>query len=319
MANPYYPPFYYQTPYLVPFYQQPQVSPFIPSILLQSSPNLAPRRVHFEDDPVPPVRSRPPSWHAGIAPAPNPVPFPSPPVMYTALPPMYPLAPPANYVHQRRRSDSCLPQPAWVVPAYPSFVSPVVYQNPLPTNQWHPLLNGESPEGPLVLFDISLHTFSPQRITSRGDRSGVTLSMDVLSQQATHPGVKRMTITCDMTPQWPVELRANEHERFNYLSISATSDLRPISVGDVLFAIHSSYQRQVTHSDWMRLSQSEEMEIARAYTRRCKTFPSVEAFEKSQGVRRVDYLRENYMFGGLKRTAGHEGFENVKLVVGPKR
>ncbi|PCH40932.1 hypothetical protein WOLCODRAFT_51780, partial [Wolfiporia cocos MD-104 SS10] len=223
----------------------------------------------------------------------NPIPFPSPPLLYTPLP--VPVAPPADYYRERRRSDGNLPPLAWY-PAYPTFL-PQYVQQPPPAHQLHPILNGESSGGPTVYFDLSLNTFSPIRISAPGQTTGVPLSLDELKQHATHPGIKHMTIKCDIIPQWPIKLEA-QRQQSHFLAVPSTSD-GPITVGDVLLAIHRSLQRQITHVDWARLSQSETTAVARAYTRRCRTFPSAVAFEKSQGVRQVDYLRDNFIFKGL--------------------
>lgn len=238
-------------------------------------------------------------------------------MIYTTLPPMMPVG--AMPTHHRRRSDGALPQPAWVAYSpYPTLVQPMIYQNP-PTapHQFHPMLNGESGLSPLLIFDLSLNTFTPYRISAPGETTGSTLSLDQLGEQATYPGVKRMTITCDEIPQWPIVLEPQTRSRLDYLAVPSIS--APITLGDVLIAIHRSLQRQITHVDWARLSRADEVEVARAYTRRCKTFPSAEAFEVSQGVRRVDYLRDRYMFKGLVRTSHDGGFEHAKLLVGRRR
>ncbi|CCL98253.1 uncharacterized protein FIBRA_00247 [Fibroporia radiculosa] len=313
----YFPQYHYATPYLHPYYQQPHVSPFIPAMSLPPSPDPPRRRVHFDDeDPVIPHRNRRPSWHGDMASIPNPAPFPSPPMMYSPLPAMVPVGAPPHFTHHRRRSDSNLPQPAWyAVPAYPPFISPYAYQQPLPSNQLHPLLDGESRDGPMLVFDLSLNQFNAMHITERGRTSGKQLSRDELEQQATYPAIRKMRITCDLIPQWPIVLEPGK-AKSNFLLVPSSSRDVPITVGDVLIAIHKSLQQQITHVDWVRLSQSEETAVARAYTRRCKTFPSVEAFEKSQGVRRVDFLLERFMFRGLKRSkADQDGFENVRLIV----
>ncbi|GBE79822.1 hypothetical protein SCP_0210230 [Sparassis crispa] len=322
----YQPQFYYATPYLSPYYHPTHISPYIPSVNLPASPQVTQRRVHFDDGvvPSPQPRSRRPSWHAGMegmAPAPNPAPFPSPPFLYTSLPPMSPYVPPASYTHQRRRSDSSLPQPTWIaIPTYSTYAQPVVYPSPAPApaHQLHPLIDGESLQGPSLLFDISLNAFTPRRITSHGRVSDSTLGLEELGEQATHPGVTRMKIICDAIPQWPIVLEAErDHGRSPYLSVPRANHYAPITVGDVLIAIHRTLQTQISHVDWARLPSGDDVAVARAYTRRCRTFPSAEAFEASQGVRRVDYLLDKFMFKGLVRTSYRGGFEHVKLLVGP--
>ena len=341
MAHQYaYPQFYYPTPYMVPFYDQPYVSPFIPPMTnLPPTPLVPPppeRRVRFDDDREPfPPRQRRPSWHGGLAPSPNPVPFPSPPIIVTPLPPIVPLPaqPTATpmFTHQRRRSDTCLPQPAWVT--FPTMVAPVAapmaFQPSSPsshTAQIHPLLNGESAAGPKILFDLSLHSFNPQRIASFGQASGTPLTLDELLEPATHPPVYRMTIKCDLLPDWPVDLerhttaRERSRERSPFLSVSAREAAdAPITVYDVLMAVYRTVQRRIGQTDWVRLPARRMNEVSAAYTRRCRSFPSPQAFEEAQGVRRVDYLGERYMFRGIMREGGPGGFTKMKLAVeGPR-
>ncbi|KAI8989915.1 hypothetical protein BD414DRAFT_485530 [Trametes punicea] len=317
--------YYYPTPYLSPYYHQPVVSPFIPPVFLPPSPRPSPRderRVHWDDQPH--VRQRRPSWHGSLAPPPNPVPFPSPPLLFTPLAPVLPIAsqPPPYYAHNRRRSDSCLPQPAWVT--FPTLVHPMAYPPSPPASAIHPLLNGESAGGPLLLFDLSLNTFNPQRITSYGQKSGTPLTLEELREPATYPSVWQMTITCEKLPEWPIVLephstsRDRSRERSPFLGVpSATTHDAPITVYDVLMAVHRTVQQQISHVDWARLSESDMRAVSKAYTRRCRTFSSAAAFEEAQGVRKVDYLRDDYMFRGIVRESAQEGFSKMKLVTGP--
>ncbi|KAH9938121.1 uncharacterized protein B0H18DRAFT_1080910 [Fomitopsis serialis] len=300
MAYPYYPgqyPYAYATPYLPPQFISPQVSPLIPPADLLGSPYGSPRRVHFEDDvrPPPPRRERRPSWYAGMpgmAPPPNPAPFPSPPMLYTALPAMVPIAPmttlspPAYPGHHRRGSDSNLAAPGWATgAAYPMYTSPWVYPSPRPSQQLHPLLNGEQRGGPPVAFDLSLHDFRVMHLSASGQPTGIGLS-------------------------WPLKLEPHERDRGSFLTIPFVSrDDAPITLGDVLIALHRHLQQRITQVEWKRLNPSEEVAVSRAYTRRCRTYPS-----------RVDYLLDKYMFKGLVSAgSSQDGYEKVKLVVGPAR
>lgn len=331
MASPYVYP-QYLTPYLWPYYSQAAISPFIPPAHFPPSPRAGDgsRRVRFadEEDQYPPTRPRPPSWHAGMAgsaPPPNPQYFPSPPFIYSSLPPvsMPPAGPPPGYVPHRRRSDTAVQggvHPAWV--SYPTWM---VYPQPAmtapPPSQFHPLLNGEGGNRPLLFFDLSVHAFNPLRISAHGHTTGTALTYEELSQQATHPGITRMEITCDGISQWPIILepqRDRPSSGFLNVPSSATADFGPITVGDVLVAIHRVLQTQISHRDWVQLTPSQETNIARAYTRRCRTFPSVEEFEARQGVRRVDYLLDKVVFRGLTRVRGEDGFDFVRLLVGPR-
>lgn len=332
MTTPYgYTPFAYPTPYLWPYYSQQAHTPFIPpSVALPPSPNAGAgtRRVRFEDDEPYHPRPRAPSFHAGMvgtAPPPNPAPFPSPPFLYTPLPAMVPLAPagppvgpPQGYTHQRRRSDSMLPAPAFAMPTW--VIYPTQTQAPSPPPQLNPLLSAEYPNQSQVLFDLSLNHYDPQRLAQPGRSAPTSLSREEMSQPACWPGVTRMEITCDELPGWKVILEPYQERPSNsgYLTVPADEVNTPISVNDVLFAIHRFLQRQITHRDWVELSSDRATAVARAYTRRCRTFPTTQQFEESQGVRRVDYLENKYMFKGLVRHRGEQSFEKLRLLVGKR-
>jgi hypothetical protein len=176
----------------------------------------------------------------------------------------------------------------------------------------HPFLNGESPR-PDFYFDLALPKFSPVLWT--GPSQVTPLTMEHFSQPATHPPITRLRIICDTIPQWPIDLEYNPYHQGG-LSIPAAPI--PITLGDILIAIHRSLHTRISHMDWAKLSASEETAVARAYTRRCKSIPSVAQFEASQGVRRVDYLLDKNRFRGLLRHSSGDGFETFKLVVGPK-
>lgn len=108
-------------------------------------------------------------------------------------------------------------------------------------------------------------------------------------------------------PQWPIELSLCVHGGYD-----VGNPL--LSVGDVLYMIHSSLHRRISHQDWARLDQDEKIAITRAYTRRCRSIPSAAEFEASEGVKRVDYLMDRHVFRGLVRAMEGDGFYHWKLL-----
>jgi len=178
----------------------------------------------------------------------------------------------------------------------------------------HPLLNGEAPR-PDFGFDLSSPTFRPVRYVGPGQTT--VLSLEEMRETATHPAITQMRITCDVIPQWPIELVYSPYDiHGDHLSLPPVSGtVPPITLGDVLFAIHRVLQTQITHLDWGRLSVSEEIAIARAYTRRCRSVPSIAQLEASQGVKRVDFLLDKFIFRGLVRDPNSHGFNDWKLIV----
>ncbi|KAF8551800.1 hypothetical protein OG21DRAFT_1512346 [Imleria badia] len=289
MSGPYiYTPLAFEpTPYLG-YGTYTQRSPFIPPAALYpsspyppSSPYLrptTPQGLPF-DDPfwTPPPRARRPSWHGGM---------PSSPFLST----------PSTPGHSRRRSFGGGFQP-WE-PASPWAGTSSHFQI-------HPLLNGEAPRTDFF-FDLASPSFSP--LLWVGPGQSVVISADELHEPATYPSVTQMRITHDAIPRWPIDLE------FHYDGYSVPTAPPPITLGDVLYMIHSSLHRQITHQDWAQLGVSEETAIARAYTRRCKSVPSSAQVEANRGVKRIDYLKERHVFRGLIRTHDEGGFYHWRLI-----
>jgi hypothetical protein len=316
------PPELHPSPYLFQYHNAPRISPYIPSIPLDLSapntPNRPPRDLDDDrwdddrwDEPRNEPRRRRPSWHAGT-PAPALVAVPSGYGAYNA--PLQNLGPPQDYHNRRRSFDGRLYQEPSTPAYYNPWSSSAGYPYPA-RSQIHPLLKGASRYPPIV-FDLSSPSFNPLEIV--GSRQFQPISPQVLAQTATDPPTTRLVITCDIVPQWPIYLDYNAATAAasgGYLNLATSPDLMPITLGDVLYAIHTSFQTQISHRDWARLTDNEETAVARAYTRRCRAFPSREQQLASQGVRRVDYLLKTFMFVGLVRAAGDDGFDNLKLLV----
>ncbi|KZT05583.1 uncharacterized protein LAESUDRAFT_750511 [Laetiporus sulphureus 93-53] len=214
-------------------------------------------------------------------PARNPAPFPPPNAQRVA---------PAVF-------HAAAPQPALFLPAFPALLCRFCS-----TSRCMPL---------------SRKVFGEQGSTVVG-----ALSKEELSQPATHPPVKHITIICDSIPNWPIEVKPAQKERKRLFPVERSSHDALVTLEDVLIAMHKHMQQPVTQVEWAELSEADVEKVSRVYTRRCRTFPreGPGAFKEHIGVRRVDYLGDNYMFRGLVRhKAGQEGFEKLKLLVGPAR
>ncbi|KAI6027054.1 hypothetical protein EDC04DRAFT_2719197 [Pisolithus marmoratus] len=287
MSDPYVysPPAFQPTQYL---HYSPYAahSPFIPPLAaFPPSPHYSPYRLPYPELPPEgvywPPRPRRPSWHG------------QPPSPY--------IQPPDSPYRSRRRSFGAhqwgdtqfLP---WV---YPSLGSS-------PHFEIHPLLNGEVPYSGLYL-NLASPVFAPMRYI--GPNQLIMVSPEELNHPATNPPITRMRITHDAIPQWPIDLEL----RYDEYPASAGPP-PPITLGDVLYTIHSSLHRHISHSDWNRLSDSEQLPINRAYTRRYRSVPSMADAEANRGIKRVDYLRENYIFKGLVRASDEDGFFHWKMI-----
>ncbi|KAJ6497635.1 hypothetical protein C8R45DRAFT_983673 [Mycena sanguinolenta] len=172
----------------------------------------------------------------------------------------------------------------------------------------HPWINGDAP-CPEFVFDLSVTSFSPCRVA--GQDHLVALSPADLQQSAFYPPVTKLRITCDMAPDWPIDLICPVG--------MGMMPAPPITLGDILVAIHKKMHQPITHDDWDRLSPAEEGLISRAFTRRCRResiHPGTryrrddELPERQLGVKVVDFLQGKNIFRGLVQTSGF-----VKMVV----
>lgn len=301
-------------PYLSQFHNRQRVSPHIPTVALgdPSAPNTPIRGPGIlDEDPWAPsyTRSRRPSWHAGMS-----TPFLNP----------TNLTVPADYGLTRRRSlgnrnqqadvydfyQNQQPNPyPWMVPGAPAptigSVHPYSYTgySPVVPSELHPLLR---PDSRSMQLDLSLFEFRPL------DHKGRPIPFHILTEPATHPPTTRLVVKSDRIPQWPVLL---DYYAATYSTPHASSNLPPITLGDVLYAIHQTMQTQVTHREWAELNNTEEVEVAKAYVRRYKLVRGHESRLASDGVKRIDYLLKKVMFAGLSRKNGDQGYENLKLLV----
>jgi len=303
------------SPYLHQFNNRQRISPHIPTINLTdpSAPNTPIRSSRIlDDDPwnTPRTRTRRPSWHAGMS---------------TAFLDTSSLAVPADYTHSRRRSfdnrnqrpnvvdyyQGQQPNPyPWMVPGAPVPPNPVSAPGypygqyyPVIPSEFHPLLR---PDSRAIHFDLSSFEFRPV------DAKGNLISLQTLAEPATHPPTTRLVVTSDQIPRWPVLL--DYHAATAGISHSP-STLPPITLGDVLYAIHQTMQTQITHREWAQLDDKEEVAVGKAYMKRYKLVPGHESRLAAEGVKRVDYLLRKVMFAGLSRKNGDQGYENIKLLV----
>ncbi|TEB30886.1 hypothetical protein FA13DRAFT_1754965 [Coprinellus micaceus] len=173
--------------------------------------------------------------------------------------------------------------------------------HPEPKAYIHPWLNGESFRSDFS-FNLSIPTFAPLRVVGAGGQT-MFMGQDELGQ---------LTIKHDKIPQWPIELVFNPANPNTQVPVAS---LPPISVGDILLAIHRELQKHITQYDFGGLNSAEEKEVTRAYQKRCKSMgPQVEMQLLSGGVRRCDFLKKNVMFKGLVRTG--DNLENLRLITG---
>ncbi|KAJ7434958.1 hypothetical protein FB451DRAFT_1310528 [Mycena latifolia] len=232
------------------------------------------------------------------------------------LPPspfLQPAAPPA-FVHSQsayftpghRRSASwgnatAPPPPSWLNAGNPYLNS--APQTPL---QIHPWLNGDTPS-PVFHFDLAPGQFAPLRMVNANPPQSAVLGVAEISEPAFHPPLNALRILHPRIPFWPVDLALPEE--------LAGAVPPPISLGDVLVALHRSLHERISHADWAALSAEDEQAVTKAFVQRCRAeavrsgvppahLRDREVTERNQGVKRVDFLLGKTVFKGLVRAPG---------------
>ena len=109
-----------------------------------------------------------------------------------------------------------------------------------------------------------------------------------LQEAATNPPVTFLRLRHSLLP-WFIEVNAN----------TSPGDLRIITIGHLLSMIHLELRRQIEHNDFYNEDVSEEdrQRITAAFTTRTRD----DAEDYSKGVRRIDFLGEEFVFVGIKK------------------
>ena len=129
-----------------------------------------------------------------------------------------------------------------------------------------------------LLWDLRESPESARRVVHLDE----TISAAQLSQHATSPPMLVLHITCDLFPDWPIEVRRPEG----------------ITIQDVLDAIYTMLQRQILHQEWDTFSNKHQARIAAVFGDRCKSAVNFDKCQ-SRGVLRVDCLLLHTLFAGL--------------------
>ncbi|KAJ3829524.1 hypothetical protein F5880DRAFT_1470339 [Lentinula raphanica] len=321
MSSPYVynpQPSYRPSNYVFSNPQTPQHSPFIPSATLYpaspysnpasigGSPQIpalslappgSPNTVAFPYEPAwdqnvysAPVRQRRPSYHGDFVPPTS-----------AFLSDQYPFQS-DPYSRERRRSfGGGYQQPPWA--PYPNLVVPPASPSGFTL---HPWLNADVWRGDFAC-NLADREFRPLHINAAGQARPCPI--EYLGQPATHPPITRLRIVSDLMPEWPIDIAYRPQFVGGPSPVAAaswtpgfgvdmTGTQTPITFYDVLFNIHQQLHQRIIQSDFDRLSVAQEKAVTKAYYRRCRAAGAYEMMERSQGVKRVDYLMERKWFRG---------------------
>ncbi|KAJ7890313.1 hypothetical protein B0H13DRAFT_2341045 [Mycena leptocephala] len=89
----------------------------------------------------------------------------------------------------------------------------------------------------------------------------------------------------------------------------------PITLADVLVALHHALHTRITHADWATLGAEHEARVTQAFAARCRAFAARsgagpvqlrdrEVTVRNQGVKRIDFLLGKTVFKGLVHDPG---------------
>ncbi|KAF7352096.1 hypothetical protein MVEN_01172400 [Mycena venus] len=299
-STPYYPVSYHN-----PYYATPQAArtPVLPPAALLGTPNaFNPNSVLWPEDATQYESAYTASW-IPLAPRPRtnswagPAQPPGSPFLTATNVPAF--LQPKPWKPGHKKANSWSNTPAWVTNAnqYLNAGGPQILPAPMLI---HPFLNGDAPS-PAFHFDLAPTAFLPMRQVSANPPSGALVSGTELREPAFHPPLFTLRIVHPRLSLWPVDL-----------TLPPGAQAPPITLADVLVALHRSLHIRITHADWATLGGEDEARVTRAFAMRCRAealrsgVPPVQLRDReiavrNQGVLRVDFLQGKTVFKGLVR------------------
>ena len=103
---------------------------------------------------------------------------------------------------------------------------------------------------------------------------------------SSHCTVTKMVIVCKELSRWPVIVERPEGLR----------------CFDVFYAIYKTFQVPLTEREKREIDRSYVDRCRHAFEQRCKDSPGLYEWNRQQGMRRVDLLRGNRIFKGIKQS-----------------
>ena len=187
---------------------------------------------------------------------------------------------------------------------HPTHLIP--YYNPMPLSQiyraqgfgFNTLLLPRS----CCVLDFSASDFCPK------DRRGAEMTLQYLHTLGATDSplsITRLVVTSELMPRWPITV--------------SRLDGRLLTVGDVLKCLYDEIRKEVSREQLADLgkglkSKDKELETAMGRWRKL-ALGSVEGRHIVKGKRKADCLGTSFMFNGLVKGSGGQGFEHVELLL----
>jgi len=196
-----------------------------------------------------------------------------------------------------------IPLPMWVpYPGYPYPTTPGHTPNHLPSislpqdPQLIDILNSgmnmqwRNQENPRIYYDIR---DDPSRAMVETNPNRSVLSHMHLKSGVTQPNISSMKIISKLFP-WEID-------------VSSGSPNVPVTVEDLINAVHETLQKHITNPEWWIVTQDVRDRVTKSYIVNCEA-PNVEkrgrrlvtkARNRKEGLRRIDWLLDNCVMKGL--------------------
>jgi hypothetical protein len=140
---------------------------------------------------------------------------------------------------------------------------------------------------PPLYFDVASDTDSIDKVFF--DNVYPRRPLDAKDLNKTASDVEQMIIRCDDVPKWAT---------WNVVvNCSPTDNI--IRCGDVFREIHKTFNVAMSASEITWIPTSEKAACEQAFESRCKRSAGLTAWNKKQGMKRVDCLRGKTLFNGL--------------------
>ncbi|KAJ7458882.1 hypothetical protein FB451DRAFT_1272758 [Mycena latifolia] len=157
----------------------------------------------------------------------------------------------------------------------------------------HPWGDGYAPS-PTFHFDLAPATFRPRRLVAVHPAESAPLTEAELRVPAFDPPSRALRILHRRLPFGPIHV------------VLPGAPAGPLSLGDVLTALHRALHAPITRTDWEMLDREGSWRVVRAFRQRCRAEGGQdrEIMELKGGLKRVDFLLGETVFVGLVRAAG---------------
>lgn len=221
---------------------------------------------------------------ANTSPYAQPVMLPTPPVAVSPLPngPVWlPLYSPNSQAQQ-------LPSPS----GRPRTISQAQPASPVLIDILHPASRRAGAKQPHLVYDI--RDF-PERAAVNTRPKPVGLSDAHFEAPLTSPPTSAIKVISKDFP-WEIDVESADEQT-------------PVTIADLLNAVHDTLQKHITNSEWWIVTDKVRDAVSNQYVKNCdrssaanpRKYEIEKPREKSEGLRRVDWLLNNVVLMGLER------------------